>query len=113
MMSFAPSLEECPKAQIFLLTQVLFLLFEDLFKTFETEVKRTADQIIPKQSGTVWCGQAPAEGPDDQWNAISTLSLKSQRDTRVLPQRSALDMMARISSQFEKTRKGHNTLRDG
>jgi DNA-directed RNA polymerase III subunit RPC2 len=97
------------------------LLFEDLFKTFNTNLKSSIDKVLKKPSRT---------NEFDAWNtmqfqgdhitagfvrAISTgnWSLKRFRMERAgvthvlsrLSFISALGMMTRISSQFEKTRK--------
>ncbi|TFY79941.1 hypothetical protein EWM64_g4074 [Hericium alpestre] len=101
--------------------QLLALLFEDLFKTFNTNLKSAIDKVLKKPSRT---------NEFDAWNtmqfqgdhitagfvrAISTgnWSLKRFRMERAgvthvlsrLSFISALGMMTRISSQFEKTRK--------
>jgi DNA-directed RNA polymerase beta subunit len=101
--------------------QLLALLFEDLFKTFNTNLKSSIDKVLKKPSRT---------NEFDAWNtmqfqgdhitagfvrAISTgnWSLKRFRMERAgvthvlsrLSFISALGMMTRISSQFEKTRK--------
>ncbi|KAI0052502.1 beta and beta-prime subunits of DNA dependent RNA-polymerase [Auriscalpium vulgare] len=101
--------------------QLLALLFEDLFKTFNTNLKSSIDKVLKKPSRT---------NEFDAWNtmqfqgdhitagfvrAISTgnWSLKRFRMDRAgvthvlsrLSFISALGMMTRISSQFEKTRK--------
>jgi DNA-directed RNA polymerase III subunit RPC2 len=101
--------------------QLLALLFEDLFKTFNTNLKSAIDKVLKKPSRT---------NEFDAWNtmqiqgdhitagfvrAISTgnWSLKRFRMDRAgvthvlsrLSFISALGMMTRISSQFEKTRK--------
>lgn len=97
------------------------MLFEDLFKTFNTNLKSSIDKVLKKPSRT---------NEFDAWNtmqfqgdhitagfvrAISTgnWSLKRFRMERAgvthvlsrLSFISALGMMTRISSQFEKTRK--------
>ncbi|TFY61606.1 hypothetical protein EVG20_g6992 [Dentipellis fragilis] len=101
--------------------QLLALLFEDLFKTFNSNLKSSIDKVLKKPSRT---------NEFDAWNtmqfqgdhitagfvrAISTgnWSLKRFRMERAgvthvlsrLSFISALGMMTRISSQFEKTRK--------
>ena len=101
--------------------QLLALLFEDLFKTFNTNLKSAIDKVLKKPSRT---------NEFDAWNtmqfqgdhitagfvrATSTgnWSLKRFRMDRAgvthvlsrLSFISALGMMTRISSQFEKTRK--------
>ncbi|XP_059834558.1 DNA-directed RNA polymerase III subunit RPC2 isoform X2 [Hypanus sabinus] len=157
MSAFAPSLEECQKAQIFtqmqalkyignkvrrqrmwggpkktkmeearellastVLTHVplLSLLFEDLFKKFNSELKKIADQIIPKQRAAqfdIVKHMRQDQITNGMVNAISTgnwslkrFKMDRQGVTQVLSRLSyiaALGMMTRISSQFEKTRK--------
>ncbi|KAI0316968.1 beta and beta-prime subunits of DNA dependent RNA-polymerase [Amylostereum chailletii] len=101
--------------------QLLALLFEDLFKTFDTNLKSSIDKVLKKPSRT------------NEFDAFNTLqfqgdlitagfvraistgnwSLKRFRMERAgvthvlsrLSFISALGMMTRISSQFEKTRK--------
>lgn len=94
------------------------LLFEDLFKKFNFELKRIADQTIPKQRATQF--DIVRHMRQDQItmglkNAISTGNWSVKRFkmdrsgvTQVLSRLSfisALGHMTRISSQFEKTRK--------
>ena len=94
------------------------LLFEDLFKKFNSELQRIADQIIPKQRTQVF--DIVRHMRQDQItnglaNAISTGNWSVKRFkmdrsgvTQVLTRLSfisALGHMTRISSQFEKTRK--------
>ncbi|KAJ7415330.1 DNA-directed RNA polymerase III subunit RPC2 [Pitangus sulphuratus] len=163
MAAFAPSLEECQKAQIFtqmqvkefnfrakciytavmvrrvilaqgenkvddrdyygnkrleLAGQLLSLLFEDLFKKFNSELKKIADQVIPKQRAAqfdVVKHMRQDQITNGMVNAISTgnwslkrFKMDRQGVTQVLSRLSyisALGMMTRISSQFEKTRK--------
>jgi len=98
--------------------QLLSLLFEDLFKKFNSELRRIADQTIPKQRAAPF--DIAKHMRQDQitnglTNAISTGNWTVKRFrmeragvTQVLSRLSfisALGMMTRISSQFEKTRK--------
>ncbi len=98
--------------------QLLSLLFEDLFKKFNAELKRIADQTIVRQRATQF--DIVRHMRQDQItnglkNAISTGNWSVKRFkmdragvTQVLSRLSfisALGMMTRISSQFEKTRK--------
>ena len=98
--------------------QLLSLLFEDLFKKFNSELKRIADQTIPKQRATQF--DVVRHMRQDQIthgleHAISTGNWSLKRFkmeragvTQVLSRLSfisALGHMTRISSQFEKTRK--------
>ncbi len=98
--------------------QLLSLLFEDLFKKFNAELKRIADQTIVKQR-TMQFDIVRHMRQDQITNglaiAISTGNWSVKRFkmdragvTQVLSRLSfisALGMMTRISSQFEKTRK--------
>ena len=94
------------------------LLFEDLFKKFNSELRRIADQIIPKQRTQVF--DIVRHMRQDQItnglaNAISTGNWSVKRFkmdrsgvTQVLTRLSfisTLGHMTRIASQFEKTRK--------
>ncbi|KAL5010211.1 hypothetical protein ScPMuIL_012516 [Solemya velum] len=98
--------------------QLLSLLFEDLFKKFNTELKKIADMTIPKPRAAQF--DIVKHMRQDQItnglvNAISTgnWSIKRFKMDRAgvtqvlcrLSYISALGMMTRISSQFEKTRK--------
>ncbi|XP_061415849.1 DNA-directed RNA polymerase III subunit RPC2 [Lethenteron reissneri] len=98
--------------------QLLSLLFEDLFKKFNSELKKIADQTIPKPRAAQF--DIAKHIRQDQItnglaNAISTgnwslkrFKMERQGVTQVLSRLSyisALGMMTRISSQFEKTRK--------
>ena len=98
--------------------QLLSLLFEDLFKKFNSELRRIADMTIPKQRAAPF--DIAKHMRQDQitnglTNAISTGNWSVKRFrmeragiTQVLSRLSfisALGMMTRISSQFEKTRK--------
>ncbi|XP_054633252.1 DNA-directed RNA polymerase III subunit RPC2 isoform X4 [Dunckerocampus dactyliophorus] len=98
--------------------QLLSLLFEDLFKKFNSELKKIADQIIPKQRAAqfdVVKHMRQDQITNGMINAISTgnwslkrFKMDRQGVTQVLSRLSyisALGMMTRISSQFEKTRK--------
>uniref|UniRef100_A0A3Q2P5P5 DNA-directed RNA polymerase subunit beta n=1 Tax=Fundulus heteroclitus TaxID=8078 RepID=A0A3Q2P5P5_FUNHE len=98
--------------------QLLSLLFEDLFKKFNAELKKIADQIIPKQRAAqfdVVKHMRQDQITNGMVNAISTgnwslkrFKMDRQGVTQVLSRLSfisALGMMTRISSQFEKTRK--------
>lgn len=98
--------------------QLLSLLFEDLFKKFNSELKKMADQSLPRVSVEQF--DVVAHMRQDQItnglvNAISTGNWSIKRFkmdragvTQVLSRLSfisCLGMMTRISSQFEKTRK--------
>ena len=98
--------------------QLISLLFEDLFKKFNAELKKIADQTIPRQRTAQF--DIVRHMRQDQItnglvNAISTGNWSVKRFkmdragvTQVLSRLSfisALGMMTRISSQFEKTRK--------
>lgn len=98
--------------------QLLSLLFEDLFKKFNAELKRIADHTITKQRTQPF--DIVRHMRQDQItnglaNAISTGNWSVKRFkmdragvTQVLSRLSfisCLGMMTRISSQFEKTRK--------
>ncbi len=98
--------------------QLLSLLFEDLFKKFNSELKRIVDHTILKQRATQF--DVVRHMRQDQItnglaNAISTGNwslkrFKMERSgiTQVLTRLSfisALGHMTRITSQFEKTRK--------
>ncbi|KJE97756.1 polymerase III polypeptide B [Capsaspora owczarzaki ATCC 30864] len=98
--------------------QLLALLFEDVFKKFNTELKKVTDLTIPKQRATqydVVKKFRPQIISDGLTHAISTGNWTVKRFkmdrggvTQVLSRLSyisALGMMTRISSQFEKTRK--------
>ena len=101
-----------------MLFQLLSLLFEDLFKKFNFELKRIADQTIPKPRAAVFdivrhmrqdqismgLSHAISSG---NWS-IKRFKLDRAGVTQVLSRLSfisALGHMTRISSQFEKTRK--------
>lgn len=98
--------------------QLLALLFEDLFKKFNAELKRIADHTIPRQRATQF--DIVRHMRQDQItnglvNAISTGNWSVKRFkmdragvTQVLTRLSYISIlghMTRISSQFEKTRK--------
>ncbi|XP_070566303.1 DNA-directed RNA polymerase III subunit RPC2-like [Ptychodera flava] len=98
--------------------QLLALLFEDLFKKFNAELKKIADQTIPRPRAAQF--DIVKHMRQDQItngliNAISTGNWSVKRFkmeragvTQVLSRLSfisALGHMTRISSQFEKTRK--------
>ena len=98
--------------------QLLALLFEDLFKKFNAELKRIADHTIPRQRATQF--DIVKHMRQDQItnglvNAISSGNWSVKRFkmdragvTQVLTRLSYISIlghMTRISSQFEKTRK--------
>ncbi|RXM33388.1 DNA-directed RNA polymerase III subunit RPC2 [Acipenser ruthenus] len=98
--------------------QLLSLLFEDLFKKFNSELKKISDQIIPKQRAAqfdvvkhmrqdqITNGMVTAISSGN-WS-LKRFKMDRQGVTQVLSRLSyisALGMMTRISSQFEKTRK--------
>ncbi|PIK58494.1 putative DNA-directed RNA polymerase III subunit RPC2, partial [Apostichopus japonicus] len=99
--------------------QLISLLFEDLFKKFNSELKKIADQIIPKPSRAALFDVVKHMRQDKITNGLNTAistgnwSLKRFKMERAgvtqilsrLSYISALGMMTRISSQFEKTRK--------
>ncbi|OWR44164.1 DNA-directed RNA polymerase [Danaus plexippus plexippus] len=77
---------------------LLALMFEDLFKRFNWELKSIADKIIPRVKA------APFDG---NWT-IKRFKMERHGVTQVLSRLSyisALGMMTRVNSQFEKTRK--------
>ena len=98
---------------------LLSLLFEDLFKTFNKDLKRQADMVLSKPSRAQAFDVTKTIRQDTitngMINAISTGNwvLKRFRMDRAgvtqvlsrLSYMSALGMMTRINSQFEKTRK--------
>jgi len=98
---------------------LLSLLFEDLFKTFSKDLKRQADLVLSKpnlaQAFDVTKTIRPDTITNGMINAIATGNwvLKRFRMDRAgvtqvlsrLSYMSALGMMTRINSQFEKTRK--------
>ena len=98
--------------------ELLSLLFEDLFKKFNSELKRIADHTIPRQRATQF--DIVRHMRQDQItnglvNAISSGNWSVKRFkmdragvTQVLSRLSYISVlghMTRISSQFEKTRK--------
>lgn len=99
--------------------QLVSLLFEDLFKRFNYELKRHADSMLSKQNKVeqfdVLKGIREDTITNGLANAISTGNWHVKRFrmeragvTQVLSRLSfiaAIGMMTRISSQFEKTRK--------
>uniref|UniRef100_A0A4W6E8J3 DNA-directed RNA polymerase subunit beta n=1 Tax=Lates calcarifer TaxID=8187 RepID=A0A4W6E8J3_LATCA len=99
--------------------QLLSLLFEDLFKKFNSELKKIADQIIPKQRAAQFDVNKEKRKHMLDYFFLAFLCLQGnwslkrfkmdrQGVTQVLSRLSyisALGMMTRISSQFEKTRK--------
>ena len=99
--------------------QLLALLFEDLFKKFNSELKRSADQVLGKQNRSSNFDISKNARQDTITNglnhAISTgnwtlkrFKMERAGVTQVLSRLSfisALGMMTRITSQFEKTRK--------
>ena len=98
--------------------QLLALLFEDLFKKFNSELKRIAHQTIPKQRISqfdVVCHMHQDQITNGLANVISTGNWSVKRFkmdcagvTQVLSRLSyisALGHMTGISSQFEKTQK--------
>jgi DNA-directed RNA polymerase III subunit RPC2 len=98
---------------------LLSLLFEDLFKIFSKELKRQADMVLSKANRAQAFDVVKCIRPDTITNgmiqAIATGNwvLKRFRMDRAgvtqvlsrLSYMSALGMMTRINSQFEKTRK--------
>ena len=98
---------------------LLSLLFEDLFKIFSKELKRQADNVLQKANRAQAFDVVKFIRPDTitsgMINAISTGNWVIKRFrmdragvTQVLSRlsyMSALGMMTRINSQFEKTRK--------
>lgn len=98
--------------------QLLALLFEDVFKNFNNKLKKEAENILLKYKAAVFDISKsinPALITNGLKHAISTgnWAVKRFRMTRAgvtavlsrLSFISALGMMTRISSQFEKTRK--------
>ncbi|ELT94631.1 hypothetical protein CAPTEDRAFT_178602 [Capitella teleta] len=98
--------------------QLLSLLFEDLFKKFNSELKRIADMTIPKpraaqfdivkhmRQDQITNGLTHAISSGN-WS-IKRFKMDRQGVTQVLSRLSfisALGHMTRITSQFEKTRK--------
>lgn len=98
--------------------QLIALLFEDLFKRFNTELQNIAEKTIPKQRAAQFDIVKHIRQDlitNGLVNAISTgnwtikrFKMERQGVTHVLSRLSyiaCLGMMTRISSQFEKTRK--------
>ncbi|GJD11700.1 DNA-directed RNA polymerase III subunit RPC2 [Galdieria sulphuraria] len=99
--------------------QLLSLLFEDLFKKFNADLKRHADMVLSKPNRAAQFDIVKCMRPDTisvgLENAIGTGNWTVKRFrmhragiTQVLSRLSyiaALGMMTRITSQFEKTRK--------
>ncbi|KAF1780026.1 DNA-directed RNA polymerase, subunit 2 [Phytophthora cactorum] len=99
--------------------QLLSLLFEDLFKRFNSDLKRQADMVLSKPNRASVFDILKCVRTDTItqgfYHALSTgnWTLKRFRMDRAgvthvlsrLSYMSALGMMTRISSQFEKTRK--------
>ncbi len=99
--------------------QLLSLLFEDLFKRFNYELRRHADSMLSKQNkaeqfdvlkgireDTITNGLVNAIATGN-WN-VKRFRMERAGVTQVLSRLSfiaALGMMTRITSQFEKTRK--------
>ncbi|KAK4990740.1 DNA-directed RNA polymerase III complex subunit Rpc2 [Elasticomyces elasticus] len=100
--------------------QMLALLFEDLFKLYCTEIKRNIDKVLKKPNRTVQFDAGSYVGASSNitmgmeraissgnWN-LKRFRMERAGVTHVLSRLSyisALGMMTRISSQFEKTRK--------
>ncbi|KZV87300.1 DNA-directed RNA polymerase [Exidia glandulosa HHB12029] len=101
--------------------QLLALLFEDLFKRFNTELKSSIDKVLKKPSRTSefdagqtlqFMGDHITAGfvraiSTGNWS-LKRFKMERAGVTHVLSRLSfiaALGMMTRISSQFEKTRK--------
>jgi hypothetical protein len=101
--------------------QLLALLFEDLFKTFNTNLKSAIDKVLKKPSRTneydahttlQFMGDHITAGfvraiSTGNWS-LKRFKMERAGVTHVLSRLSfisALGMMTRISSQFEKTRK--------
>lgn len=74
----APYLSLSALLFLFLCFQLLSLLFEDLFKKFNSELKKIADQIIPKQRAAqfdVVKHMRQDQITNGMVNAISTVSM--------------------------------------
>ncbi|TFL07260.1 beta and beta-prime subunits of DNA dependent RNA-polymerase [Pterulicium gracile] len=101
--------------------QLLALLFEDLFKTYNTNLKSSIDKVLKKPSRTtefdahntlLFNGDILTSGfvraiSTGNWS-LKRFKMERAGVTHVLSRLSfisALGMMTRISSQFEKTRK--------
>lgn len=98
---------------------LLSLLFEDLFKLFNKDLKRQADMVLSKPNRAQAFDVVKTIRPDTITNGMATAIstgnwvLKRFRMDRAgvtqvlsrLSYASALGMMTRVNSQFEKTRK--------
>ncbi|KAH8907085.1 DNA-directed RNA polymerase III subunit RPC2 [Coniochaeta sp. PMI_546] len=101
--------------------QMLSLLFEDLFKSFTNNLRMAMDKVFKKPNRAAaydpvgpitGCGAAITQGMNraiqtGNWN-VKRFGMQRAGVTHVLSRLSyisALGMMTRISSQFEKTRK--------
>mmetsp|Transcript_19365 Transcript_19365/g.63113 ORF Transcript_19365/g.63113 Transcript_19365/m.63113 type:complete len:1117 (+) Transcript_19365:98-3448(+) len=101
--------------------QLLSLLFEDLFKRFNADLKRSADLVLQKQNrtavfdivkSTVWRTDTISQGfvhaiSTGNW-VLKRFKMDRAGVTQVLSRLSyvsAIGMMTRVNSQFEKTRK--------
>ena len=101
--------------------QLLSLFFEDLFKRFNSDLKRSADLVLQKQNrtavfdivkSTIWRTDTLAQGfvhaiSTGNW-VLKRFKMDRAGVTQVLSRLSyisAIGMMTRVNSQFEKTRK--------
>jgi len=101
--------------------QLLSVLFEDLFKRFNADLKRSADLVLQKQNrtavfdivkSTVWRTDTITQGFSHAISTGNWILRRFKMDragvTQVLSRLSyisAIGMMTRVNSQFEKTRK--------
>mmetsp|Transcript_12576 Transcript_12576/g.38842 ORF Transcript_12576/g.38842 Transcript_12576/m.38842 type:complete len:1045 (-) Transcript_12576:245-3379(-) len=101
--------------------QLLCVLFEDLFKRFNADLKRSADLVLQKQNrtavfdivkSTVWRTDTITQGFSHAISTGNWILRRFKMDragvTQVLSRLSyisAIGMMTRVNSQFEKTRK--------
>ena len=99
--------------------QLLALLFEDLFKRFNSDIKRQADAVLSKTNRATPFDILKCFRPDTISNGlehaiasgnwtVKRFRMERKGVTQVLSRLSfisALGMMTRITSQFEKTRK--------
>jgi DNA-directed RNA polymerase III subunit RPC2 len=101
--------------------QLLSVLFEDLFKRFNSDLKRSADLVLQKQNrtavfdivkSTVWRTDTITQGFSHAISTGNWILRRFKMDragvTQVLSRLSyisAIGMMTRVNSQFEKTRK--------